>query len=195
MRKYTFILLVVLALPFLLNATLPSCYHTYDEITSQMFALEAAHPDIAKVHMIGYSQEDQVPIYAMQISANVEGDWERPALLFVGQVHAEEVLGVEITLSNIHQILANRNQMPYSMWINQLESWWIPTLNPEGHNVVTANLDTSYRKNKRDNNNNGIFDFSPLVGYDIDGVDINRNFDFNFYSWRHPDATRWNRSI
>lgn len=180
MRKYTFILLVVLALPYLLNATLPSCYHTYDEITSQMFALEAAHPDIAKVHMIGYSQEDQVPIYAMQISANVEGDWERPALLFVGQVHAEEVLGVEITLSNIHQILANRNQMPYSMWINQLESWWIPTLNPEGHNVVTANLDTSYRKNKRDNNNNGIFDFSPLVGYDIDGVDINRNFDFNF---------------
>jgi hypothetical protein len=53
--------------------------------------------------------------------------------------------------------------------------WFIPTLNPEGHNVVTANLDVSYRKNKRDNNNNGIFDFNPVTGGDIDGVDINRN--------------------
>jgi hypothetical protein len=50
---------------------------------------------------------------------------------------------------------------------------------------VTANLDTSYRKNKHDNNGNGIFDYNPLVGYDIDGVDPNRNFDFN---WVHGDT-------
>ena len=63
--------------------------------------------------------------------------------------------------------------------------WFVPTLNPEGHNVVTSNMDTSYRKNKRDTNGNGIFDFAPLVGYDIDGVDINRNFSFN---WCHGDT-------
>lgn len=180
MRNYLIAMVLVALLPLVLLADLPSCYHSYDEITSQMFALETAHPDIAKVHLIGYSQEDHVPIYALQISANVEGTWERPALLFIGQVHAEEVLGVEITLSNMQHILANRGNMPYSMWINQLDSWWVPSFNPEGHNVVSSNIDVSYRKNKRDNNNNGIFDFSPLVGYDIDGVDINRNLDFNF---------------
>ncbi|MGC9362341.1 MAG: M14 family zinc carboxypeptidase, partial [Candidatus Syntrophosphaera sp.] len=37
----------------------------------------------------------------------------------------------------------------------------------------------------RDNNQNGIFDFSDQVGYDIDGVDINRNFEFN---WTHGDT-------
>ncbi len=185
MRIYLIAILLISLMPWALSADLPECYHTYDEITTIMFDLEAQYPNLAKVHVIGYSQEDNLPIYAMQISNDVEGDWDRPALLFVGQVHAEEVLGVEITLSNIEEILSSHNHVPYSMWVNQLDSWWIPTLNPEGHNVVTANMDTSYRKNKRDNNGNGIFDFSPLVGYDIDGVDINRNFDFN---WVHGDT-------
>ncbi|MFA7025723.1 MAG: M14 family zinc carboxypeptidase [Candidatus Cloacimonadaceae bacterium] len=185
MRMSLLALLIAVLIPFVLNADLPDCYHSYDEITSILFQLEDQNPDIAKVHLIGYSQEDEVPIYAMQISADVLGSWQRPALLFVGQVHAEEIMGVELTLGNITEILQRRDQMPYSMWINQLDSWWVPTLNPEGHNVVTANLDTSYRKNKRDNNGNGIFDYSPLVGYDDDGVDINRNFDFN---WCHGDT-------
>ena len=114
MIKYRFLMLLILLIPFVLMADLPECYNTYDEICNQMFALEEAYPEIAKVHHIGFSQEDQIPIYAMQISGNVNGNWERPALLFVGQVHAEEVLGVQITLSNIHTILQNRNQMPYS---------------------------------------------------------------------------------
>ncbi|MDD3535210.1 MAG: M14 family zinc carboxypeptidase [Candidatus Cloacimonetes bacterium] len=180
------ILIVMLALlPLVVWADLPACYNTYDEVCSQLYNLEEAYSDIAKVHVIGYSQEEQVPILAMQISGNINGTWQKPALLFVGQVHAEEVLGLQITLSNIQHILQRRYLAPYNSWINQLDTWWIPTLNPEGHNVVTANLDTSYRKNKRDNNNNGVFDYSPLVGYDIDGVDINRNFDFN---WVHGDT-------
>lgn len=181
MRRFTFILLIALLSPILLKADLPSCYSTYAEIVTQMMAMEEAHPNIAKLHIIGYSQQENIPIYAMQISADVEGQWERPALLFVGQVHAEEVLGVEITLSNINLILTHSGSGPYSAWIDQLESWWIPTLNPEGHNVVTSNIDVTFRKNKRDNNNNGIFDYSTTYpGGDIDGVDINRNFEFNF---------------
>ncbi len=170
-----------------LGAVLPTCYYTYDQITQMLADYQDQHPDIAKRVLLGYSQQDLVPIYAMRISDNVDVDEEEPALLFVGQVHAEEVLGVQITMSNIQEILANRYQQPYSQWINQLDLWFVPTLNPEGHNVVTANLDTSYRKNKRDMNNNGVFDYSPLVGYDLDGVDINRNFSFN---WVHGD-TLW----
>jgi len=164
---------------------LPTCYNTYDEITQMLADYQAQHPDIARRVLIGYSQQDNLPIYAMRISDNVENDEEEPALLFVGQVHAEEVLGVQITLSNIEEILTNRTNQPYAQWINFLDMWFVPTLNPEGHNVVTSNMDTSYRKNKRDINGNGIFDFAPLVGYDIDGVDINRNFSFN---WCHGDT-------
>lgn len=165
--------------------TLPDCYYTYDEISQMLTDYQSQHPDIAKKVQIGLTQHDQLPIWAFRISDNVNQDEEEPALLFVGQVHAEEVLGVQTTMSNIAEILANRYQQPYSQWINFLDTWFVPTFNPEGHNVVTANLDTSYRKNKRDNNLNGIFDYSPLVGYDIDGVDFNRNFDFN---WVHGDT-------
>lgn len=167
------------------GVTLPDCYYSYAQISQMLSDFEAQHPDIAKRVQIGLTQNDQIPIYAMRISDNVTLDEEEPALLFVGQVHAEEVLGVQTTMNNISEILANRNQLPYMQWINYLDMWFVPTLNPEGHNVVTANLDTSYRKNKRDNNLNGIFDYSPLVGYDIDGVDINRNFDVN---WVHGDT-------
>jgi hypothetical protein len=187
MRKL--ILIAILAACSLLVAQvrdLPTCYYTYAQISQLLTDYETQHPDIAKKVEIGHTQQENIPIYAMRISDNVNSDEEEPALLFVGQVHAEEVLGVQITMDNIAEILANRDQLfPYLQWINQLDMWFVPTLNPEGHNVVTSNLDTSYRKNKRDNNLNGVFDYSDLVGYDADGVDINRNFAFN---WVHGDS-------
>ncbi len=174
-------ILVTLVLPIMLQATLPTCYNSYTQITTMLQGFEAENPDIAKLHIIGYSQQEHIPIYAMQISDNVQQEEDEPALLFVGQVHAEEVLGVQITLNNIEQILQNRSQMPESLWVSQFDMWFIPTINPEGHNVVTSNTDVTYRKNKRDNNLNGIFDFdTSQPGYDIDGVDFNRNFDFNW---------------
>jgi len=186
MKRLTALLILLTCI--VINAyALPSWYHTYDEITTELFQLEAQYPTLAKVYNIGHTQNDNMPIYAMKISDNVELEETEPAVLFIGQVHAEEVLGVQVTMSNINEILANRLMSPYNFWIAQLEMWFIPTLNPEGHKVVTDGLDLTYRKNKRDTNNNGIFDYSPNVGYDIDGVDINRNFAFN---WCHGD-TLW----
>ena len=183
--KRLFVLLMLLSAGLLLAKDLPTCYHTYAQVGDMLTAYQAANPEIAKLVTIGFSQQEHVPIYAMKLSGNVQVEAEKPALLFIGQVHAEEVMGVQIVMSNIKEILTNQAQSPYAQWLTHLELWFIPTLNPEGHNVVTSNMDTSYRKNKRDNNNNGIFDFSPLVGYDVDGVDINRNLSFN---WVHGDS-------
>ncbi len=176
------ILIIILALTAwaLFAQNLPTCYYTYNQVMSMLESYETQYPNQAKVHIIGHSELDDLPIYAIRLTENVTVEQEKPSLLFIGQVHAEEVLGVQITMANIHEILTTNNP-----WLAQLDMWFIPTLNPEGHNVVTSNMDTSYRKNKRDNNNNGILDFSPLVGYDIDGVDINRNLSFN---WVHGDT-------
>jgi hypothetical protein len=185
--KHSAYLLVVLAmlLPAWLAAVLPTCYYTYDQIYTLLEGYHNANPDIARVVLIGFSELENIPIYAMRISDNVDDDEDEPALLFVGQVHAEEVLGVQITMNNISEILAHRYEPQYTDWINQLDMWFVPTVNPEGHNVVTSNMDISYRKNKHDNNNNGMFDYLESTGYDIDGVDINRNFSFN---WVHGDT-------
>ena len=179
------LLAMLLLMPFVLNALLPTCYYTYTQVADLLQGYQQSHSDIAKVYIIGYSQQDHVPIYALRISDNVNIDEEEPALMFVGQMHAEEVLGVQITMENIREILTHSEQYPYRNWIEQLDLWFIPTANPEGHNVVSSNMDISYRKNKRDNNLDGLFNFTPSTGYDIDGVDNNRNFGFN---WAHGDS-------
>ena len=185
----TIMLIILLAVGLVCSVQalppLPECYHTYAEVTAELQQIASTYSDIAKLSVIGYSTQDNLPIYALKISNDVIHENPEPSVLFIGQVHAEEVLGVEVTMSNINEILSHRYQTPYISWINQLEMWFIPTINPEGHNVVTSGMDPSFRKNKRDVDGDGVFTPSPLVGYDIDGVDINRNFAFN---WVHGDT-------
>ncbi|OQY39647.1 MAG: hypothetical protein B6226_01505 [Candidatus Cloacimonetes bacterium 4572_65] len=177
--------LVIISMGFA-QATLPSCYWTNEEIHTKLMELEQLYPDVCSVEIAGYSQEDNMPIYMVKLSDNVaEFEEDEPVVLLNGPLHAEEILGVNVTMDTIIDILENRHQPPYLMWLNNLQVYLIPILNPEGYEVVMDGTDTSYRKNKRDTNNNGLFDFNPNVGYDVDGVDNNRNFPFN---WVHGDT-------
>jgi hypothetical protein len=123
----------------------------------------------------------------VKISDNADIKEDEPRVLFVGQVHAEEILGVEAILSLMNELLfPSASTFSHMNILKQyLEIWLVPTANPEGLNVVHEGLDFSYRKNKRDFSPtgpvpNGIFDYEPSIGNDIDGVDLNRNFDFNW---------------
>ncbi len=186
MKKTLFLLLLATTSLLFSQGTLPDCYPTNQEIIDQLLQYEENYPEICHVEIAGYSQEDNMPIYMIKLSQNAEEfQPEKPVILLSSLIHAEEVLGIPISLKTIEEIVTNRNSTPYSTWLQQLQIYIIPALNPEGYQVVRDGLDTSYRKNKRDNNENGIFDFNPVVGNDIDGVDNNRNFPFN---WVHGDT-------
>ncbi|MCD4795694.1 MAG: T9SS type A sorting domain-containing protein, partial [Candidatus Cloacimonetes bacterium] len=148
------------------------------------------YPDLVMVQQIGTTlgavpYQDPIPIYAVKISNNVTVDEDKPAVMFAGQCHAEEVLGIEITMYMMNDIITRRFLSPYNSWLEDIEMWFVPTYNPEGLQVVMDGWDVTFRKNKRDNNGNGIFDFDPEAGGDIDGVDTNRNYGFN---WIHGDT-------
>jgi len=160
-------------------------YHTNPEIYDAITAWQQIYPDSVRVDTIGWSQQDSLPIWAVKLSDNVNLDEDEPTILWVGQVHAEEILGVEIVLALMDTILTKRMQYPYRAWLAGLEMWLVPTANPEGHQVVMDEWDIAFRKNKRDCNLNGIFDFQPGMGGDIDGVDLNRDFPLN---WVHGDS-------
>ncbi|MCB5230221.1 MAG: M14 family zinc carboxypeptidase [Candidatus Cloacimonas sp.] len=179
------IIISMLAVYVFGQAMLPDFYHRYSDIEEKIFEWEQQYPEKVVVKQIGVSQQDQLPIYAVKIGINAQQDADKPAILVIGSVHAEEIVGNEIVMKQMEQILQGQNQSPYNRWLFSLELWFVPTLNPEGLKVVTDGLDLTYRKNKRDNNNNGIFDFIPGKGNDIDGVDLNRNFPFN---WVHGDT-------
>ncbi len=191
MKTYLLIILIGLCSLLSAQAVLPQYYHTYDEILQEMADSVAVHSDIAKLDTLGYTEDnpwsDPIPIVAMKISDNVNTNENNrePGLLFIGQVHAEELTGVEETIELFKEIFANRGIAPYRQWIENLEIWFIPTINPAGHNVVVRDgLDVTYRKNMRDSNGDGTFSYVVQEGSDEDGVDLNRNYDFG---WIHGE--------
>ena len=171
------------------SESLDDRYHSYGEIVSLIDSLSniEEYRNIMLVDTIGYSSLENIPIIAVKISDNVTVKEDEPRALFVGQVHAEEILGIEVVLSLMMDLLDPRPEDYSHMNIlrSYLEIWLIPSANPDGLGVVHDGLDVTYRKNKTDFSPegltpNGIFDFEPSIGNDVDGVDLNRNFGFNW---------------
>ncbi|RLC54035.1 MAG: hypothetical protein DRH89_09945, partial [Candidatus Cloacimonadota bacterium] len=190
MKQIVMVLLIMLVAGLSAQVVLDPRYHTYEEIIQEIDSLQTNFPDIVMVQQIGTTlgavpYQDPIPIYAVKLSNNVTVDEDEPAIMYAGQCHAEEVLGVEITMYMIHDIVENRMVDPYNVWLDNLEMWFVPTYNPEGLQVVMDGWDITYRKNKRDYEDNGIFDYEVGPGGDIDGVDNNRNYGFN---WIHGDV-------
>jgi hypothetical protein len=150
-------------------------YHTLAETHAELLAVAAGYPSIAELVTLGTTGEEGLPIYALKISDNVSTDEDEPVVLYDGVHHAEEVMGLEACLWMIGELTAGYGvNDTITGWVNDCEIWFIPLLNPEGHGIVTAETDTTWRKNKTDNNENDVFD----PGYD--GVDLNQNYDFNW---------------
>ena len=171
------------------SESLDDRYHSYGEIVSLIDSLSniEEYQNIMLVDTIGYSSLENIPIIAVKISDNVTVKEDEPRALFVGQVHAEEILGIEVVLSLMMDLLDPRPEDYSHMNIlrTYLEIWLIPSANPDGLGVVHDGLDVTYRKNKTDFSPegvtpNGVFDFEPSIGNDVDGVDLNRNFGFNW---------------
>ena len=115
----------------------------------------------------GYSGVDNLPIWAIKLSFNANIDEDEPKMLILGQCHAEEILGLEITIELIEWLLdpfssANPIYIQSLLSIlNTSEVWIIPTHNPDGLSVVhgwydsmnTWYQDESFRKNKYDTYN------------------------------------------
>jgi len=70
-------------------------YHTYEDIVAYMDSVQeiSAYTAILDVREIGRSNNEDLPIYAIKLSDNPTIDEDEPALLFLGQCHAEEILG------------------------------------------------------------------------------------------------------
>ena len=204
MYKVSF--LSILFCMILSQSPLSDRYHTYDDIVDSLMTWDENFSNnqspspyyansgiIYQMEQIGESNVDELPIYAVKLSYNADQNLDKPRVLILGQCHAEEILGVEVSMGLIERFLYPHN---YPADLNTLigvlyntEVWIVPTHNPEGHTVVHGwdddNFgwlqDVSYRKNKTDVNNNGVFDFNPNgYGNDLDGVDLNRNYDFNW---------------
>ena len=172
-------------------------FHTYAQMLDEMERVAADYPEIAKLVDIGDSWEKTQgiadrDIWAMKISDNVDLEETQEAeVLYMGCLHAREIITPEIVLYFMHYLVSNyRSDPEVTFLVDNRQLWLVPMVNPDGHEFVFDD-DLWWRKNKSDNNNNGRFDKH------YDGVDLNRNFGFQWgfddtgsSPWPHSETYR-----
>ncbi len=151
-------------------------YHTYVETQSLLTSLANTYPTIAQRTNLGTSLQGR-QITVLKISDNVTVDENEPEVLYMGNHHARELMSVEVPLLFAQYLLQNYgSNATVTHYINTLEIFVVPMLNPDGHVYVQMNHGGSpnswWRKNRRDNFD-GTF-----------GVDLNRNYG---YEWGYDD--------
>ncbi|HID71298.1 MAG TPA: hypothetical protein EYP29_00950, partial [Thermoplasmata archaeon] len=179
-------------------------YHSLEEIQEELERIHANYPNITALYNLSHYYDTPLThkgraLYALKISDNPEKEEENEVdVLIVGATHGREWISYEVPLYFIHSILENYtssttdggeengtteylNRAHYL--INNREIWVIPVVNPDGVHKSLQRNDrqnnwTGWRKNLRDNNQNGKEDYRD------DGVDLNRNYG---YKWGYDD--------
>jgi carboxypeptidase T len=154
---------------------LSDVYHTYDQILGAIDDLIRRYPNRISKEIIGQTQHGKRDIYAVKISNQVKNNLDRPSILFTGAIHSRELATPEICLELIKRLVTGYgDDTRITEWLELYEIYFIPVINVDGHYIVTYNLDPRWRKNAR-----GATDDWKNVSYPM-GIDLNRNYDFNF---------------
>jgi hypothetical protein len=169
------------------RAALDDFYYTYDEIHAELTALAAQYPDWVRLDSIGHAQESMTPIWSVKISDNVQVEEDEPAFWVGGHVHAEEILGINISMNFMRRLveLGSQGHPNWAPLLESLEIHMVPSYNPDGLGIVMSEEDITYRKNLRSMAPDGHCHIHPGIGADSCGVDLNRNYDV---WWNHSDG-------
>ncbi|MBP6875996.1 MAG: carboxypeptidase regulatory-like domain-containing protein [Candidatus Eisenbacteria bacterium] len=167
-----------------------SRYYTYDEITQLFEQWSQAYPQIFQTEIIGYTDVGHEPILAAKISDRVSEHEGEARLLFSAAQHGNEPNGTGAIMFMIDRLLTHYLLPgPYKQMVDNLEMWFVPVMNVEGHRFAFSQNPSwdVWRKTQRDNNGDG------LVTYPIDGVDPNRNWNYRWseYSESNYSSTRY----
>ena len=170
------------------SARVLSAYPHLAALERQFADLVRAYPHLAHLEKIGETTAWKKPLWAIRLSDHPERDEDEPAILFTGVHHAREPLGALICYEILRELLANYDKSArHARLVDSLEIWLVPIVNPDGYEYIMQNQLQFpwWRKNLRDNNGDGVFD--PLV----DGVDLNRNYDFNWDEGGDGNPASW----
>ncbi len=168
-----------------------SGYRDYDQLITELREIEAEYPDICKLYDIGDTWGKQYleksnsnyekfnhTIWALKLSDNVAVEEDEPSFYYMGEHHAREPVSLEVVMAVLYHILnLYGTDKTVTKQVNDTQIWFVPLLNPNGHQVVTSKTDIWWRKNIRDNDENGNFETAYLSA---DGVDLNRNYGFEW---------------
>ena len=146
-------------------------YHTYAELTAEIAAVEAAHPDIVDVFSIGQSYQGR-QLWAAKVSDNVAVDEPEPEVLIDGLHHGNEHLSAEMTLAVLHYLVDGYGtNATITRLVDTREIWIVFMVNPDGGQYDLAGTAgfRDWRKNRQ-----------PNAGTTAIGTDLNRNYGYHW---------------
>ncbi len=144
-------------------------YHSYTELTAEVAAVAAAHPDIVSRFSIGKSYQGR-DLWAVKISDNVNVDENEPEVMFDGGTHSDEHMGVEMALRIFHWLVDGYGKDPrITSIVNTREVWIVFMVNPDGAEYdISGGHFHFWRKNRQ-----------PTPGTTSIGTDLNRNYNYH----------------
>jgi hypothetical protein len=145
-------------------------YHTYSETVADVAAVETAHPNLVKRYAVGTSYQNRT-IWAAKVSDNVTTDEAEPEVYFDGLTHADEHMGLEMTLRILHWLVDGYgSDARITNIVNNREIWIVFAVNPDGGEYDIAGGKFHYwRKNRQ-----------PNAGTTAIGTDLNRNYGYRW---------------
>ena len=147
-------------------------YHSYTEVTTEVAAVAAAHPDIVSRFSIGKSYQGR-DLWAVKISDNVNVDEAEPEVMFDGTHHADEHMATEMTLHILHWLVDGYGVDPrITSIVNTREIWIVFLVNPDGAEYdISGGRFHFWRKNRQ-----------PTPHSSSIGTDLNRNYSYHWGS-------------
>ena len=157
----------------------PTGYLTAAGIEASLQHMATTYPAICQLIVLPEQSHEGRTIRAIKIAAASAGD--RRGILFIGGVHAREIVNPDLLVSFALKLLqaytANTDltfgpttypATTVQLLVNRLDIVICPLANPDGRVYVQSPTgDAFWRKNR-----------SPNPGQPCRGVDINRNYDF-----------------
>ena len=161
----------------------PDQFHNSTEIMEEIANFEAVVPELVDVSVIGQSYLGK-DIQLVRITNEAITN-PKAGVFYVTQHHAREQITVEATLRFIQRLLNNYGEDPQlTHYIDFEEIYIIPTLNPDGNDIVVEDGNEWIRKNVRpcDDDGDGELDEDPLEDLNGDG-DI---YGIEYYEKPYP---------
>jgi len=148
------------------NAAWFSKFLNLEEINAAVQSLARDNPNIVSLETIGKTHEGR-PITVVKVTSN--NGKAKPGIWIDSGIHAREWASPATGLFMLNKLVSGYNSNgTVKNFVDSATWYFVPVLNPDGY-AFTHSSDRMWRKNRR-----------PGARRGCEGVDLNRNFDWNF---------------
>lgn len=107
-------------------------YHDYAGLTSFLQTLAATHTNLCRLVSAGTSVQGR-QLLALRIGDNPDRDEDEPEVRYIGSMHGDEPLGMEMCLYFIDRLLSQYGSDPrITAFVDATDVWIVPLMNPDG---------------------------------------------------------------